>query len=235
MRRCFGLIAFLVTAALSAAQEAEEGRFDAAGVAIRYWTLGEGEPVVLIHGYLASADLWAMTDFADRLAENHEVVALDCRGHGQSGKPHGAEHYGAEMVEDLVRLLDHLQLERAHLVGYSMGGMLALKLATTEPERVISVVAGGAGWVRDFTMLEQVADSLEAGEGLGPLFASLTPEEEQTPEWMAATRAMEQQLLASNDPLAAAGAARATPRRSSCARGHMRALVLCWWILATGP
>ena len=52
----------------------------------------------------------------------YRVIALDCRGHGQSGKPQDPGQYGLEMVRDVVRLLDHLNVERAHVVGYAMGG-----------------------------------------------------------------------------------------------------------------
>jgi len=186
----------------------EEGQFESAGVPIQYWTLGEGEAVLLIHGYAASSEVWTMSGVARRLAEDYEVIGVDCRGHGRSGKPHGAENYGVAMVDDLVALLDHLQIEQAHVVGYSMGGMVGLKMATTDPDRLRSLVAGGYGWSQDLGGMVEVAAALEAGEGFGPLLEDLTPEEERTPEQAARTQAMEQQLLSRNDPLALAGAAR---------------------------
>jgi pimeloyl-ACP methyl ester carboxylesterase len=74
---------------------------------------------------------------------------LDVRGHGHSGKPDAEGAYGVEMAEDVVRLLDHLKIEKAHVVGYSMGGMIAMKLATLHPERVRTMALGGMGWERE--------------------------------------------------------------------------------------
>ena len=72
---------------------------------------------------------------------------LDARGHGRSDKPHTPDSYGIKMVHDVARLLDHLEIEQAHIVGYSMGGFIALKMATLYPERISSIVLGGAGWI----------------------------------------------------------------------------------------
>src|SRR6185503_733917 len=76
----------------------------------------------------------------------YRVVAMDCRGHGQSGKPHDPGQYGLEMVRDVVRLLDHMQITRAHIVGYSMGGSIATQLLVKHPDRLRTVTLLGAGW-----------------------------------------------------------------------------------------
>ncbi|MGA2799001.1 MAG: alpha/beta hydrolase [Thermoguttaceae bacterium] len=124
--------------------------FDSKGVAIQYTIEGKGEPVVLIHGLHSSADMnWRLPGIIKTLAGNHQVVALDVRGHGHSGKPEGEGAYGVEMAEDVLRLLDHLKIEKAHVVGYSMGGMIAMKLATLHPVRVRSMALGGMGWERE--------------------------------------------------------------------------------------
>jgi len=83
--------------------------FDSNGVNLFYRDEGTGQPVVLIHGYLANHDnQWFRPKIAEALlAKGYRVVALDSRGHGQSGKPLGEDNYGAEMSEDLVRLLKH--------------------------------------------------------------------------------------------------------------------------------
>src|SRR5260370_26191796 len=121
--------------------------FDSRGVKIHYTIHGKGEPVLLIHGFTVTyAIQWVYPGIASALTKNYQVIGFDCRGHGQSGKPHDAKMYGTEMVEDAVRLLDHLKIKKAHLVGYSMGGFIALKLAATHPDRVLSVTTGGAGW-----------------------------------------------------------------------------------------
>jgi pimeloyl-ACP methyl ester carboxylesterase len=131
--------------------------FDSKGVAIRYAVQGRGEPVVLIHGYQASGALnWDLPGVTAKLAARYRVVTLDCRGHGRSGKPEAEDAYGIEMVEDVVRLLDHLKIEKAHLAGYSMGGLITLKFAVRHPGRVRSLVLGGMGWMKNGTVLEKL-------------------------------------------------------------------------------
>lgn len=149
------ITAVVVSAVLSAGSlpaqttAVEESWFESDGVRLRYTDRGSGPPVVLIHGFSLGSDLnWRATGIEPALAEDHRVLALDLRGHGGSDKPHDAEAYGAELAEDVLRLLDHLGIERAHLVGYSMGGAISLKLLADHPERVISAVLGGSGWMR---------------------------------------------------------------------------------------
>ena len=120
--------------------------FDSNGVPIRYQVYGEGDPVVLVHGFASSIQgNWANTGWIEVLAPIRQVVALDCRGHGESGKPHDPESYGTEMSDDVVRLMDHLGVETADLVGYSMGAMISLRLLVDRAERLRSVVLGGIG------------------------------------------------------------------------------------------
>ncbi len=128
--------------------------FDSDGVRIRYLDAGEGDAVVLLHGFALSAEVnWGLTGLLDSLPQEYRMLALDQRGHGRSDKPHDREEYGLEFIEDVLRLLDALEIEKAHVVGYSMGGTLALRLAADNPDRVRSVVAGGAGWVPPGTPL----------------------------------------------------------------------------------
>jgi pimeloyl-ACP methyl ester carboxylesterase len=189
---------------------AGEHTFDSDGVELRYTVTGQGEPVVLLHGFTASVESnWTGVGVTNRLAEAFQVIALDQRGHGKSGKPHDPQAYGEVMVHDVVRLLDHLELEKAHVVGYSMGGFLTLKLLTTAPERLLSAVLGGAGWMpfsADDPMREALATSLENGEGIGPLLEALTPAGQTMSEEQKGF--VNQMVLASNDPLALAAVAR---------------------------
>ena len=137
--------ALLVT--LAPAAWAEE--FDSGGVKIHYLVEGTGEPVILIHGLLANAQLnWGLPGITAELAKNHQVIALDCRGHGLSGKPVSEHQYGVKMVEDVVRLMDHLSIKKADILGYSMGGAITMKLMVLHPERVRSAVVGGMGWMK---------------------------------------------------------------------------------------
>ena len=121
--------------------------FDSNGVPIYYTDEGEGEPVILIHGVAANADLnWRKPGVVRALSGDFRVITMDLRGHGLSGKPTDPAQYGMEMIEDITRLMDHLGLEKAHVAGYSLGGFLVLKLVTTHPERVRSAAVCAAGW-----------------------------------------------------------------------------------------
>jgi len=120
--------------------------FDSDGVPIRYQVYGEGEPIVLVHGFASSIQgNWANTGWVETLAPLRQVIALDCRGHGESGKPHDPESYGTEMSDDVMRLMDHIGVETADLIGYSMGAMISLRLLVGHAERFRSVVLGGIG------------------------------------------------------------------------------------------
>ena len=130
--------------------------FNSNGVKIHYLVEGKGEPVILIHGIYATATgNWQGPGIMGELAKHYRVIAFDLRAHGESGKPEGEDQYGVQMAEDVVRLMDHLQLPRAHLVGYSLGGMIALKLLTLHPERVSSAVLGGMGWMKTGSPFQQ--------------------------------------------------------------------------------
>jgi pimeloyl-ACP methyl ester carboxylesterase len=123
--------------------------FSSGGVKIHYVVKGEGESVVLIHGLYSSAKgNWQGPGIMTELARHYRVVAFDLRAHGQSDRPEGEDQYGVQMAEDVVRLMDHLQIPRAHLVGYSLGGIITLKLLTLHPQRVSSAVLGGMGWLK---------------------------------------------------------------------------------------
>ncbi|MBO0722677.1 MAG: alpha/beta fold hydrolase [Blastocatellia bacterium] len=140
--------------------------FDAGGVKLHYVVEGEGEPVVLIHGLYASARVnWQMPGIVSLLAKNYQVIALDMPGHGESDKPVDEEAYGLEMVEDVARLLDHLKIQKAHIVGYSMGGMIAVKFMTLHQERVLSAVVGGMGWLREGSLLQNMFGRMQGRPG----------------------------------------------------------------------
>ena len=143
-----------------------------AGVPIHYTDEGEGEAVVLIHGFAVNANLnWRLPGVTSALARDFRVISMDLRGHGRSAKPHDDTLYGPAMVGDVIRLLDHLGIEQAHVVGYSLGGFVALKLASLAPERLLSVAVLGAGWEPPGN--SELLDQLSAGRGVGPLIGNL--------------------------------------------------------------
>lgn len=133
---------------LSSVTEADDRFFASDGVQIRFVDEGRGTPVLLIHGYTSDIDGgWRNRGVINGLiSAGYRVVAYDNRGHGKSDKPHDASNYGLNMVEDGRRLLDHLDIDRAHVVGYSMGAQLANKLRELHQDRVISLTIGGTGW-----------------------------------------------------------------------------------------
>jgi pimeloyl-ACP methyl ester carboxylesterase len=131
--------------------------FEVKGVKLHYVVEGEGEPVVLIHGLYSSIRTnWQMPGIVAMLSKNYRVIALDLPGHGESDKPADEEAYGLNLVEDVARLLDHLKIERAHIVGYSMGGMIVVKFMVRYPERVLSGVVSGMGWLREGGVLQRM-------------------------------------------------------------------------------
>ncbi len=119
--------------------------FDSAGVPIRYVERGAGAPVVLAHSYTAMFEgQFVVTGFADALAAQYRVIGFDLRGHGLSGKPHDPSRYGREMALDIARLLDHLGVDRAHILGYSLGAHIVAQLLSLHPERFVSAILGGS-------------------------------------------------------------------------------------------
>jgi pimeloyl-ACP methyl ester carboxylesterase len=151
----------LAVAVPATAQEPAHAFFNASdGVRIHYMTLGnEGSWVVLVHGYTDSAErMWFRTGIAAALAPNHRVVALDNRNHGQSDAP---EPNGSGRAEDVLELMDHLGIERAHIHGYSMGGGITGQLLASHAERFITAGFGGSGIRETDPELAQLAASLD--------------------------------------------------------------------------
>jgi pimeloyl-ACP methyl ester carboxylesterase len=180
------LTVFVVCCLVPRPVTAADDVFDSNGVKIRYVTEGKGQPVVLIHGWMGDSSMWGRdrsgnTKLDTTGAKGFQLIALDCRGHGKSDKPHDPAKYGPEMAADVVRLLDHLKLEKAHLIGYSSGAFIAGKVAATHPERVLSVVyAGQAPLVAeakssDSSEVEVFARAVDEGKDLGSYIIAVTP------------------------------------------------------------
>jgi pimeloyl-ACP methyl ester carboxylesterase len=142
------LAAIALRAGAAAQAAARAGEFVTSdGVRIHYLVQGSGPPLVLLHGFALSADInWVGQGTVDSLATAFTVIVPDLRGHGQSDKLHEVSLYGMRFVADVVDLLNHLKIPKAHVAGFSMGGAIALKLAAIYPERVRSAVLSGSGW-----------------------------------------------------------------------------------------
>ncbi|MGC2413812.1 MAG: alpha/beta fold hydrolase [Stellaceae bacterium] len=141
-------------------------RFTHDGVEIAFLDEGEGEPIVLVHGFASTKEVnWVFPGWVTTLTRaGRRVIALDNRGHGESSKLYEpAAYHSSLMAEDVRALLDHLGLGRADVMGYSMGARITAFLALAHPERVRSAVLGGLGirLVDGVGLPETVAQALE--------------------------------------------------------------------------
>lgn len=142
-------------------------RFNSGGVEIAYDVAGDGDPVLLIHGFASSSQVnWKDTGWVKTLVTaGHRVITIDNRGHGQSEKLYDPSQYTATlMAEDARRLLDHLGIARADVMGYSMGARITAFLTLAHPERVRRAVFGGLAsrMITGFSNSEEIAGGLEA-------------------------------------------------------------------------
>lgn len=174
---CLVVVFCPVTVSIASAGHQPAGEsFQSNGVTIHYSIQGEnnGEPVILLHGWLGRGEgLFDMKFSRSLLEDGYRLVVPDQRGHGKSDKPHDDGQYGVEMVSDVIRLMDHLQIEKAHVIGYSMGGFVVGKLLVEHPNRIKSAVIGANGGLRsgDYSEFVQafskaVAAGKKAGDAL---------------------------------------------------------------------
>jgi len=186
------LLPVLALALLAARSSAGDGDFDSNGVRIHYVTAGAGQPLVLVHGWMSDTGMWGPKDAAGNTQldtkdiEGFRLIALDFRGHGKSDGPREPAKYGKEMAEDIVRLLDHLELERAHLLGYSAGAYLVGTVAALHPERVSSVIFAGqaplvTGAPSTWEDIEAFGRVIDAGGDLGEYILSIAPRDKPLP------------------------------------------------------
>src|SRR6187401_1314130 len=136
-------------------------------IEIAYLDEGEGDPIVLVHGFASSKNVnWVYPTWVSELKKaGRRVIALDNRGHGDSGKLYDAAQYElAIMAGDVMALLDHLGIERADIMGYSLGSRMTAILAREQPQRLRSAILGGIGIgiIAGGGPGERVAEALEA-------------------------------------------------------------------------
>jgi len=193
---------FVVPAVVPGQAQTADHFFNSNGVKIRYLMAGKGEPVLLIHPFAASAEIWEPV--TKDLAQNYQVIAMDCRGHGKSEKPHDPKQYGIEMVNDVVRLMDHLGIKKVALIGYSMGGSIAMKMLTVHPDRIrMAIIGGSLGFTKYESEHEEVpllGPSLLKGMPLSEAMIASAP-----PDWPkpgAQQREMMKRMDAGQDSIA---------------------------------
>ncbi len=130
-------------------------KIKAGDLEVAYERAGEGPDVVLIHGGFADRRMWG--DLPDRLASDFRVTQYDLRGHGETGPSGYAVYSGDLFARDLVHLLDALGIERTHIVGLSLGGIVAQHLAAEHGGRVDRVVLGSTMVRHDLTAMDRAA------------------------------------------------------------------------------
>ncbi|MHA2007488.1 MAG: alpha/beta fold hydrolase [Promethearchaeota archaeon] len=139
--------------------------FPSDGIQIYYEIFGTGKPIILVHGW--GSDLnqsWVESGWVKILKSIRMIIALDCRGHGRSEKPYDQKLYSYNiMAQDIINLMDHLNLVKADIFGYSMGALMAVHLLGHHRERFTSMILGGIGDESEESKDAQfIADALRA-------------------------------------------------------------------------
>jgi pimeloyl-ACP methyl ester carboxylesterase len=116
------------------------------GTRIAYEVVGDGAPLVLLHGFTESHEIWREVGYVEGLQRSgRRLILIDCRGHGGSGKPHEPREYSAlNCADDVVAVLDRLHIARTDVFGHSMGGAIGFALAALHPTRVRGLIVIGA-------------------------------------------------------------------------------------------
>jgi pimeloyl-ACP methyl ester carboxylesterase len=137
------------------------------GVRIAYEEAGAGEPIVLVHGFASDrGQNWRAPGWYETLTgAGRRVIAMDCRGHGESDKPHDPAAYGDRMIDDIATVMAAAGISGADIMGYSMGGMLAMGLLMLRPDLARRTIVAGVGetYFRDAPIRRrEIADALVA-------------------------------------------------------------------------
>jgi pimeloyl-ACP methyl ester carboxylesterase len=174
------MVTFVSAVGADAQPQSQPQSFDSNGVHIAYIDQGQGEPVLLLHGLNGTKEGWQPAVVPRLTAAGFRVVAHDARAAGDSGYPTGPEQYGQEDVNDVIRLLDHLSIDRAHIVGYSRGGWIASRVVLQQSLRVRSAVLGGWGVDDPIDTMPlsdclAIAEAIEQGKPPVLLLRALTP------------------------------------------------------------
>jgi pimeloyl-ACP methyl ester carboxylesterase len=117
---------------------------DNAGVTIRYDVHGQGQPLVLIHGWSCEGRYWSEFGYVPKLSNEFTVIVPDLRGHGGSGKPQNGDFTDAAFASDVIAVLNDAGIDSAHVFGYSLGGWVVFELLANHSARLKTAIVGGA-------------------------------------------------------------------------------------------
>lgn len=171
LRQCIAILTAVLLSSYTAdtCSGAESVKID--GIRIAFSSEGSGNPVVLLHGLHSSTELnWRKPGIIKMLSQHYQAICLDLPGHGDSDKPESKDAYGLQMVHDVAKVLDHLKIRKAHIVGYSLGGLVALKFAAVHSDMTLSVTLCGMGWMKSGGLLQRFWSNMAGRE------SSRTPE-----------------------------------------------------------
>jgi pimeloyl-ACP methyl ester carboxylesterase len=172
------VLTFLVSKA-ALAQEPKTGYAPVNGLKMYYEIHGKGDPVVLLHGsFMTITNNW--TDMIPRLSKSRQVIAVEMQGHGRTADINRDFSYEA-LADDIAALLDYLKIKQADVLGYSMGGGVAMQIAIRHPEKVRKVVSVSAafrhdGWVKEAVeMFPQMEPGMFKGSPIEAEYKKLSP------------------------------------------------------------
>ena len=189
------LLTMLVPAVLSARQAPTTGHAPVNGLKMYYEVHGSGDPVVLLHGsYMTITNNW--TGWIGELAETRKVIAVEMQGHGRTADSERDFSY-ENLADDVAALLDHLKIPSADLIGYSMGGGVAMQCAIRHPGKVRKVVSISAvfrhdGWVKEaLDMFPQFTAAAFKGSPIETEYKKLSPTPDAFPNFVKRVIAMD--------------------------------------------
>jgi pimeloyl-ACP methyl ester carboxylesterase len=189
------ILTMLLSAAVSAQQKPTTGYAPVNGLQMYYEVHGSGEPVVLLHGsFMTISNNW--TGWIDELAKTRKVIAVEMQGHGRTADIKRDFSY-ENLADDVAALLDYLKIPSADLIGYSMGGGVAMQCAIRHPEKVRRVVSISAvfrhdGWVKEaLDSFPQLTAEMLKGSPIETEYKKLSPTPNEFPNFVKRAIAME--------------------------------------------
>ncbi|HZN38003.1 MAG TPA: alpha/beta hydrolase [Planctomycetota bacterium] len=189
------LLTMLLSAVVSAQKERTKGYAPVNGLEMYYEVHGSGDPVVLLHGsFMTITNNW--TDWIGEFAKTRNVIACELQGHGRTADINRDFSY-ENLADDVAALLDHLKVPKADLIGYSMGGGVAMACAIRHPEKVRKVVSISAvfrhdGWVKEaLDMFPLITPEMFKGSPIEAEYKKLSPTPDAFPGFVKRVIAMD--------------------------------------------